>query len=518
MKNLIVILGDQLDSQSPAILNARAGKDVFWMAEARAESTHVWSHKQRIVLFLSAMRHFRRELEERGFQVDYTPLDQPGHGGTLGAELLKAIHRHRPDKVVVVEPGEYRVRAELEESCRSQDIPLEILTDTHFLCSIEEFRNHARGRKSLRMEFFYREMRKRTGVLMDGGAPAGGAWNYDPENRKSFGKSGPAGLTLPDIGEPDATTREVIDLVETQFPSHPGSLRSFPWPVTRKQALARLAAFIEHDLPSFGDFQDAMWTGQPWLHHSLLSSSLNLKLLHPREVIDAALNAWRAGRAPLPAVEGFVRQILGWREYVRGIYWLHMPEYLERNTLGAGQPLPEFYWNGRTSMRCLSEAVGQTLEYGYAHHIQRLMVTGLYALLLGVRPREVHEWYLAAYVDAVEWVELPNTLGMSQFADGGVMASKPYCASGKYIDRMSNYCRSCPYDPAKRTGPDACPFTTLYWDFLMRHEPALSANPRMTMQVRNLARLSPRDRREILDKAEEIRRQPAGRADPGLFD
>jgi len=517
MKQLIVILGDQLDHQSPAIKAATKSRDILWMAEARAESTQVWSHKQRIALFLSAMRHFRADLEKSGYHVDYTPLDHPGHGGSITTELTRAIQRHQPEKVVVVEPGEYRVRTDIESCCKQAGVTLEILEDTHFLCSIEDFRRHTRGRKSLRMEFFYREMRKRHDVLMDDGQPAGGAWNFDPENRKSFGKSGPAGLIPPATAKPDAITREVIALVEKHFPDHPGSLETFSWPVTRRDALARLSLFIDHILPRFGDFQDAMWSGQPWLHHSLLSSSLNLKLLHPREVIDAAEAAWRHGSAPLAATEGFIRQILGWREYVRGIYWLHMPEYLDRNTLGADQPLPDFYWNGRTSMRCLADAIGQTLRYGYAHHIQRLMVTGLYALLLGVRPREVHEWYLAVYVDAVEWVELPNTLGMSQFADGGVMASKPYCASGKYIQRMSNHCQTCPYDPAKRTGPKACPFTTLYWDFLLRHEPALAANPRMVMQVRNLARIGPTERSAIQQQADLLRKSPAADIEADLF-
>jgi deoxyribodipyrimidine photolyase-related protein len=308
----------------------------------------------------------------------------------------------------------------------------------------------------------------------------------------------------------------VIRLVEQTFPHHPGNLQAFSWPVNRQQALVAVDDFIAHRLPFFGDYQDAMWTAEPFLFHSRLASSLNLKLLHPREVVQDAEQAWRdhPQHYPLAAVEGFIRQILGWREYVRGIYWLHMPGYLDRNALGASEDLPAFYWTAETPMQCLREAIGQTLEYGYAHHIHRLMVTGLYALLYGVHPRQVHEWYLAVYVDAVEWVELPNTLGMSQFADGGIMASKPYAASGKYIQRMSNYCTRCSYKPEEATGDRACPFTTLYWDFLLRHQETLSANPRMAMQLRNLSRLSP-DRRELIQiQAARHRQQVSQVPDP----
>ncbi len=505
MRHLLIILGDQLDPESPVLADADPDHDLIWMCEASEESTHVTSHKQRIVLFLSAMRHHRDWLREKGHRIDYITLDVKGHSGTLSGELTKAIEKHRPERVRIVEPGEWRVKQAIEGACNRLSVPLDLLTDTHFLSTIDDFRAHAEGRKSLRMEFFYREMRKRHGILMEDGKPAGGDWNYDKENRKSFGKNGPGELPKPSHSEPDAITREVIDLVEAHFPDHPGSLASFRWPVTRRSALAHLRSFIDERLPSFGDYQDALWTDEPWLYHSLISSSLNLKLLNPREVIEAAEQAYHDGCAPLAAVEGFIRQILGWREYVRGVYWLHMPDYAGRNALGADQPLPAFYWTGETDMNCLRQAIGQTLEHGYAHHIQRLMITGLYALLLGVRPQEVHEWYLCIYVDAVEWVELPNTLGMSQFGDGGVMASKPYCASGKYIQRMSNYCAGCRFDPAKRTGDDACPFTTLYWDFLLRNQDRLQGNQRMTMQLRNLGRLGEQDRKAIIERSGALR-------------
>jgi deoxyribodipyrimidine photolyase-related protein len=365
------------------------------------------------------------------------------------------------------------------------------------------------------MEYFYREQRRRHSVLMDPqneGAPLGGKWNFDVENREAFGAAGPGEVPPRCAFKPDAVTRKVIALVEGLFPQHPGRLESFAWPVTRAQALQSLRAFVKERLPQFGRYQDAMWPGDPWLYHSHLSAALNLKLLNPREVLAAAVAAYESGHAPLASVEGFVRQILGWREYVRGIYWTQMPGYLELNTLGADADLPEWYWTGDTDMACLRDAIGQTLTHGYANHIQRLMVTGLYALMLGVQPKQVHAWYLAVYVDAVEWVELPNTLGMSQYADGGLMGSKPYVATGKYIERMSPHCKGCRYDPAQRTGERACPFTTLYWNFLMRHEVTLAKNPRMALQVKNLARMNAAQRQEVALRAAAIRRGEVGGA------
>jgi deoxyribodipyrimidine photolyase-related protein len=385
--------------------------------------------------------------------------------------------------------------------------PIEIRADRHFLCTGDAFSHYAGERKALRMEFFYRRMRRETGILMDGDQPLGGNWNYDAENRQQFGKAGPGKISPPQPFAPDKTTRDVIKLVEKRFSEHPGSLAHFDWPVTRRQAYTALSDFAENRLPTFGAYQDAMWTGSPYLFHSRLSSSMNLKLLNPRKVLIEAEKAYNQGLAPLNSVEGFVRQILGWREYIRGVYWRFMPEYGELNKLDAKAALPPFYWTAETDMNCLRETIGQTLSHGYAHHIQRLMVTGLFALLLGVRPQEVHKWYLAVYVDAVEWVELPNTLGMSQFADGGIMASKPYVATGKYIQRMSNYCLTCPYDPSQSVSEDACPFTTLYWDFLMRHESLLRHNPRMGLQLRNLSRLQKEKRQAIRSQARGLKKR-----------
>jgi deoxyribodipyrimidine photolyase-related protein len=517
LRQLVLVLGDQLDKRSAAFDGFDPKRDAVWMAEVTGESTHVWSHKARIAMFLAAMRHFRDALRHRGFTVHYRLLDDPDNLGSLAAELQAAVRKLHPQRLIVVEPGEWRVRRLLEKTAHESGVELEVRPDRHFLCSAAEFNAHARGRRQLRMEFFYREMRRRYGVLMNGDEPEGGAWNFEPENRGSFGKAGPGNLREPIAFPPDPLTREVLELVERKFARHPGSLAQFDWPVNREQALLALDDFIQHRLPQFGRYQDAMWTSggkllppdpprrQVFLFHSRLSAALNLKLLDPREVIAAAVQAYRASRAPLASVEGFIRQILGWREYVRGIYWHFMPGYLDLNALQATAPLPEFYWTGRTDMNCLREVIGQTLDHGYAHHIQRLMVTGLFALLLGVQPHAVHEWYLAVYVDAVEWVELPNTLGMSQYADGGLMASKPYVASGKYIQRMSNYCAGCRFDPSKATGEDACPFTTLYWDFLLRHEKSLARNQRMAMQLKNLGRLDLPTEGKIRSEAQALR-------------
>lgn len=505
LRNLVLVLGDQLHADSAAFDDFDPARDAVWMAEVAEEATHVWSHKARIALFLAAMRHFRDTLRGLGRSVYYRQLDDSDNRGSFAAELTQFVQTHRPARLVVVEPGEYRVEQALRETAKRLQVPLEVRPDRHFLCSDQQFRQFAKGRKQLLLEHFYRHMRKQHAVLIDGDKPVGGAWNYDADNRKSFGRTGPPSVPAPRSFPPDDTTRAVLELVERRFPDHPGKLTSFDWPVTAAQAQEALDDFVTHRLALFGTYQDAMWTDQPYLYHSRLSAVMNLHLLDPRRVIAAVESAYRAGTAPLAAAEGFIRQVLGWREYIRGIYRLHMPDYAQRNHLDARVPLPAFYWTADTPMQCLRQAISQTLDYGYTHHIQRLMVTGLYALLLGVEPRQIHEWYLAVYVDAVEWVEMPNVLGMSQFADGGLMSSKPYIASGKYIQKMSNYCKGCRYDPEQATGPSACPFTTLYWDFLMRHEAMLAANPRTVMQVRNLQRLDQTCRQAIRDQAEQLR-------------
>jgi deoxyribodipyrimidine photolyase-related protein len=505
-RHLVIVLGDQLDAGSSSFDGFDSACDRVWMAEVAEESEHVWSSKPRTALFLSAMRHFAQGLHARGWPLHYVHLDDEGNRGSLAAELEAATEAYRPQRLVMTHPGDWRVWRAIEGVSERTGVPLDVRDDRHFYATPREFAAHAHGRKQLRLEYFYRELRRRHGVLMDGGEPAGGRWSFDTENRAAFGKAGPPAVRAPPAIAPDAVTRDVLALVERRFASHPGRLDRFAWPVTREQALAALAAFIEERLPDFGRYQDAMWTGEPWLYHSCLSAALNLKLLDPREVVSAAEAAYRDNRAPLASVEGFVRQILGWREYVRGIYWRQMPGYLSNNALDAHEPLPAFYWTGETPMVCLRDTITQTLEYGYAHHIQRLMITGLYALMLGVEPAQVHEWYLAVYVDAIEWAELPNTLGMSQHADGGLMASKPYVASGKYIQRMSNYCEGCRFDPAQRSGQDACPFTTLYWEFLARHRARLARNPRTITQVKNLDRMGATERAAIGRRADVLRK------------
>jgi deoxyribodipyrimidine photolyase-related protein len=508
LRSLVLVLGDQLDLDSAAFDDFDACVDAVWMAEVVEESTHVWASKPRIAMFLTAMRHFALALQAANRPLHYARLDAPGNHGSLAAQLQADIESLRPTALVMTAPGDWRVLQAIKTVAEACGLPLDVREDRHFFVSVEEFTAHAHGRKSLRMEYFYREQRKRHRVLMDPEnekLPLGGQWNFDADNRESFGAAGPGAVPPRCTFEPDGVTREVIALVEERFSQHPGRLQSFAWPVTTAQALQSLDAFVQERLPLFGRYQDAMWPDDPWLYHSHLSAALNLKLLNPRQVVAVAVAAFEAGYVPLASVEGFVRQILGWREYVRGIYWTQMPGYLERNALGADANLPPWYWTGDTDMACLRDALEQTLVHGYANHIQRLMVTGLYALMLGVNPKQVHEWYLAVYVDAVEWVELPNTLGMSQYADGGVMGSKPYIATGKYIQRMSPHCKGCRYDPTQRTGNSACPFTTLYWEFLMRHEATLAKNPRMALQVKNLARMEATQRQDVIDRAAAIR-------------
>ncbi len=504
IRNLVVVLGDQLDADSAAFAEFDPARDAVWMAEVAHESTQVWSTRPRIAMFLAAMRHFRDVLVARGWRVEYRALETHDFA-TLEKALAADLAALKPARVVAVQPGEWRLAQSLPQVCRDAGVDWAERPDLHFYSTPGDFAGWAKGRKELRLEYFYRWLRKREDVLIEDGEPVGGQWNFDADNRGTFGKQGPGALPAPRAFPADAVTREVIDLINTRFADHPGTLDRFDWPLTAAEAEQALDDFIEHRLPLFGRYQDAIWSGEPWLYHSRLSAAMNLKLLSPRRAVDAAVAAWRAGRAPIEAVEGFVRQILGWREFVRGVYWLRMPGFLDDNALNADEPLPALYWTGDTQMACMRDALRQTLDLGYSHHIQRLMVTGLFALLLGVRPREIHAWYLAVYVDAVEWVELPNVLGMSQYADGGKMVSKPYAASGQYIKRMSNHCAGCRFDPGEALGPKACPFTTLYWDFLDRHAARFRDHPRAGMQWRNLDRLAPERIQAIRERASALR-------------
>ncbi len=503
-EHLLLVFGDQLSDRLESFDHVEPGRDVILMAEVADEATHVASHRQRTTLFLSAMRHFALELQDKGHRVRYVRLDDPHNSGSLDGELRRAADMLRPRQIHVTHPGEHRVMAMVDAWRRDLDADVVIHPDTHFFTTPDEFSAWAEGRKQLILEYFYRERRKAQRVLLTSeGKPVGGEWNYDKQNRKAF-KATPRPRD-PYLPRPDGITQEVMDLVERRFPDAPGRMSHFHWPVTRREARRALRDFIEHRLPRFGDYQDAMWTEQAWLYHSRLSAAINLHLLDPGEAVDAALDAYEAGDAPLNCVEGFVRQLVGWREFIRGVYWHEGPGYPDRNALGHNGDLPGLYWSGETDMRCMAECVGQVLDHGYGHHIQRLMVTGNFALIAGVEPRKVSDWYLGMYVDAVDWVTAPNTVGMALHADGGVVGTKPYAASGRYIQRMSNYCEHCRFDPGVRTGDDACPFSTFYWDFLIRHEDRFGSNNRMAMIMKNLDRLSAAERRDVRKHAQTLR-------------
>ena len=505
IRNLIIILGDQLNLDNPALEDFDPAQDQTLMVEASGEATHVWSHKARIVLFLSAMRHFALLLKAQQMSPIYLKL------GEHDFASLKAAWKHyiqdlKPQKIIICEPGEYRLEQDLIALCKETNTPLVIRDDTHFMASRADFKHYSQGKKELRMEFFYRQMRAKYDVLMDGKNPVGGAWNFDAENRKTFGKAGPQNVPVAPQVNIDDITHAVMHDVEQTFPKHPGSLKHFIWPVSREAALQFLDYFIQNKLTGFGDHQDAMWQAadqsqSPYLWHSLLSTSLNLKLLNPREVIAAAVKAYQKNQLPLASVEGFIRQILGWREFIRGVYWLDIPQMAQSNHYNHQRALPSWYWSGDTQMNCMKQTVSDTFAYGYAHHIQRLMVTGMFGILAELNPREVEAWYLAVYVDAVEWVELPNVAGMALYANGGRFTSKPYVASGAYIKRMSNYCNGCKYKPEVKTGENACPTTTLYWHFLIKHYDTFARNPRTALMAKNVDRFSEEDVAAVKERA-----------------
>ena len=472
MTRLILVLGDQL-THDGAALRAAAPDDLIVMAEVMDEASYVRHHPKKIAFLFAAMRRFAQELEQKGRRVAYTRLDDPQNSQSIPGELLRRAAEHRADSVLVTEPGEWR----LIEALHALPLPVTQLPDDRFLASHAEFAAWAEGRRELRMEWFYREMRRRSGLLMNGDEPEGGKWNFDHDNRK------PAAPDLlrapPPRFPPDALTEEVLSLVESRFGNHFGDLRPFDYATDRTGALQALRHFIQHSLDEFGPYQDAMLTDDPFLHHSVLSPYMNAGLLTAREVCEAAAAAYAEGKVRLDSAEGFIRQILGWREFMRGIYFLEGPDYTSRNVLRHKRDLPPLYWGAPTKMHCLAQAVGQTQRHAYAHHIQRLMITGNFALLAGCDPHQVHEWYLEVYIDAYEWVEAPNVIGMSQFADGGLVGSKPYVSSGNYINKMSDYCAGCAYKVSVKSGPEACPFNLLYWDFLDRHRERFERNPRI---------------------------------------
>ena len=487
MKSLRLILGDQLSPTLSSLADVDREEDVLLFCEVWEESKYVKHHKKKIAFLFSAMRHFAEELKARGYHIDYHKLDLSDRSSSFRSVVHKALHHHKADRIIITQPGEYRVLEEIRSWERSFSVPIEIRDDDRFLCSQKEFESWASGRKELRMEYFYREMRKKYNILMDGDQPEGGKWNYDSENRKSpkTGLNVPQTFTAP----VDEISKDVLELVDDKFADHFGDTEPFFFAVTREGALKALHKFIKERLDCFGDYQDAMVEGQPWMFHSHISFYLNCGLLEPLECVHLAEKAYRDKKVPLNSVEGFIRQIIGWREFVRGLYWLKMPEYKSQNFFSAKRKLPSFYWTGACQMNCLRQSILETKKHAYAHHIQRLMVLGNFALLAGLDPDEVNEWYLIVYADAYEWVELPNVSGMVLFADGGLLASKPYAASGSYINRMSNYCKNCRYKVTKKNGSEACPFNYLYWDFLIRNDQKLRHNPRLSMVYRTLDKM-----------------------------
>jgi deoxyribodipyrimidine photolyase-related protein len=486
-KNLIVILGDQLNIKISSLIGFDKKVDTILLCEVLEEATYVKHHKKKLVFIFSAMRHFRDLLEKSGFSVSYVKLDDPGNTGSFAGEVKRAKNEYNPNKIIITEPGEYRVLDDVKTWERNLDLTVEILADDRFLTSQEEFSTWADGRKELRMEYFYRQVRKNYNILMDGEKPEGGKWNYDNENRKPL----KGNLIIPKIflSEPDSITQEVMSLISKRFPDNFGNIKPFHYAVTRDQALQALEKFINERLVNFGTYQDAMVQGEPWLFHSHISLYLNSGLLLPLECVEHAEQAYRNGHAPLNSVEGFIRQIIGWREYIRGIYWLKMPQYKRQNFLDAERKLPEFFWGGTTSMNCLKQCINETKSNAYAHHIQRLMVLGNFSLIAGLKPTDVNEWYMIVYLDAFEWVELPNVTGMILFADGGLLASKPYAASGSYINKMSDYCKNCTYKVREKNGENACPFNYLYWDFLIRNKDKLQNNHRLSLIYKSLERM-----------------------------
>ncbi|MEM8970522.1 MAG: cryptochrome/photolyase family protein [Pseudomonadota bacterium] len=499
---LILLLGDQLSQQLSSLCAGDPATDSLLMAEVAEEASYVPHHKKKIAFVFSAMRHFAEELSGAGWRVRYVRIDDPDNTGSLSGEIARALRDTPADGVLMTEPGEHRLKTGLTEWAVKQGVDLQVLEDTRFIASHQEFRDWAGGRKQLRMEYFYRDMRRKTGLLMAGDEPVGGRWNFDAENRKPA--RGDLLIPQPYQVEPDALTSKVLDLVDARFGNNFGTLRPFCYAVTRDDALKALSIFVDTALPRFGDYQDAMLTGEPFLFHSVLAQYINAGLLDPLEVCQSVERAYYDGHAPLNAAEGYIRQIIGWREYIRGIYWLKMPGYTDENFFDADRPLPDFYWTGETEMACIAAAVAQTRDEAYAHHIQRLMVTGNFAMLAGIDPHQVHEWYLAVYADAYEWVEAPNVIGMSQFADGGLLASKPYAASGNYINKMSDHCRDCRFDVKKKTGADACPFNPLYWDFLVRNEDQLRGNPRLGQVYRTWDKMSDDKKAAYLDSARAV--------------
>ena len=502
MAKLLLIMGDQLSENLPSLQDAVIGEDIIVMGELSAEATSVRHHKQKIALIFSAMRHFAKACEAEGHTVYYQQYDYDNGAKDFAELLTNAAEQSGLSDISMTRASEYRLLSWQEEFATSWNGSVTLYDDSRFLATKDDFATWAAGKKQLRMEFFYREMRRKYNILLEDDKPVGGQWNYDSENRKPP----KSGLVIPAKTrfEPDEITTQILEVVEAYFSDHFGTLDAFDMAVTREQALEVLDDFITQRLPDFGSYQDAMIADEPFMYHAHIGAYINIGLLAPVEVITRAEQAYYDGHAPLNAAEGFIRQILGWREYIRGIYWHFMPDYADQNALNATKPLPAFFWDGKTKMRCLSQSIGQTITYAYAHHIQRLMVIGNFSLLAGLSPKEVNEWFLIVYSDAFEWVEMPNVSGMVLFADDGIVASKPYAAGGNYIDKMSNYCKGCHYKVKEKTGETACPFNYLYWDFLLRHEGKLRNNPRLGMIYRTADKMGDEKKAIIRQDAQKF--------------
>lgn len=489
-------MGDQLTLSLTSLQAINKTTDLVFMCEVITEATHIKHHKKKLVLIFSAMRHFAAELTKLGYQVKYVKLTDPENTGSFVSELTRLKNQQKITEIVATKPSEYHVLQALKT------IPITWHEDNRFICNLAEFFAWAKPKTNLRMEYFYRNLRRQHKILMQDKQPEQGQWNFDQANRKKLPKS--CIVPAPTQIAPDAITKTVIKMVQAKFPDHFGAIKPFTFAVTRSDALIVLSEFIAQRLSNFGSYQDAMQTGSPWLFHAHISFYLNIGLLLPLECIKAAEAAYYGGLAPINAVEGFIRQILGWREYVRGIYWLKMPEYKNLNFLQAERELPEFYWTAKTKLNCLKQVITETKENAYAHHIQRLMVLGNFALLYGVKPAALNEWFWLVYADAFEWVELPNVSGMVLFADGGYLASKPYAAGGSYINKMSNYCSSCAFNVKEKTGAKACPFNYLYWDFLQRNASKLRGNQRLAMMYSLYDKMSPSQKSAIANSAAEF--------------
>ncbi|MDF2181161.1 cryptochrome/photolyase family protein [Neptuniibacter sp. CAU 1671] len=508
-KTLRLILGDQLNPRH-SWFREQNDQVIYLIAELPQEVGYVKHHVQKICAFFAAMAQFAMALEQAGHRVWHLTLDDTSHLKDLPDLLNQLIEKHDISAVEYQRPDEYRLLEQLRAWAVSQSIPVFEADTEHFLLPIEEIPDQFKAGKAHRMEFFYRRMRQRFDILMQQDTPEGGRWNFDTENRQTLKPEDLRHLPEPLTFVNDVSS--ILDRLKRHNVSHFGRAENtLLWPVTRRQAESLLAFFCTHLLPRFGQFQDAM-THHPdgWsLYHSRLSFALNAKMLHPMQVIEAAMSAYRTApeQIPLSQIEGFVRQILGWREFVRGIYWANMPAYAEQNALQAERTLPDYFWQGDTQMACLQKALGQSLEFAYAHHIQRLMVIGNFCLLTGIDPNQVDAWYLGVYVDAIEWVEMPNTRGMSQFADGGLVASKPYIGGGNYINKMSDYCTVCAYDVKETVGEKACPFNSFYWHFIDLHQSRFESNPRMALVIKNWQKRDPAKKQAVLEQARTYLKQ-----------